>query len=237
MTDLIKITANDQLQPVVSGRDLYEFLEVREAYTEWFDRMIGYGFTEGTDFVGNIRESTGGRPAVDHALTLDMAKHLSMIQRTDRGMQARRYFIEVEKRAQKPLTSLDVLQATVANLVAQERRVAALEAQQEAMRTAMLAETANWRDDTTAMLNRAAKAAGGGEKYKELRNRSYELLEERAQCNLDIRLKNKRMRMLDQGVPRKAADVMNYLDVLENDVRLRQLYIDIVKELCVKYAA
>ncbi|MEK2589254.1 antA/AntB antirepressor family protein, partial [Lentilactobacillus buchneri] len=59
-------------------------------------------FTENVDFAGFEQKSTkpqGGRPQVNHALTLDMAKELSMIQRTDRGKQARQYFIAMEKRA------------------------------------------------------------------------------------------------------------------------------------------
>lgn len=102
MNELISIEVNEKQQPVVSGRDLFDFLEVREAYTEWFNRMTGYGFTEGVDFIGNLRESTGGRPATDHALTLDMAKELAMLQRTEKGKRARQYFLQVEKDFNSP---------------------------------------------------------------------------------------------------------------------------------------
>lgn len=87
----------------VSGRELHEFLQVETAYNVWFGRMLAYGFDEDKDFQSFLIESTGGRPSADHALTLDMAKELSMIQRTDRGKQARQYFIEVEKKAQAAL--------------------------------------------------------------------------------------------------------------------------------------
>lgn len=98
--ELIKVTKDEQGNSVVSGRDLHEFLEVNTPYTQWFERMVGYGFTENVDFIGLSQKSEkpiGGRPTVDHALTLDMAKEISMIQRTEKGKQARRYFIEVEK--------------------------------------------------------------------------------------------------------------------------------------------
>jgi anti-repressor protein len=94
MNSLIKVNYDGD-NPVVSGRDLHEYLEVREAYTEWFARMVGYGYVEGKDFIGIIRESTGGRPAADHSVTTRMAEHLCMIQRTDKGMQARDYFSAV----------------------------------------------------------------------------------------------------------------------------------------------
>lgn len=97
--ELIKITKDDNGNSVVSGRDLHEFLEVKDNYTDWFKRMVAYGFTENVDFIGLSEKSDklGGRPKTDHALTLDMAKEISMIQRTDKGKQARQYFIEVEK--------------------------------------------------------------------------------------------------------------------------------------------
>lgn len=98
--ELIKVTKDEQGNSVVSGRDLHEFLEVNTPYTQWFERMVGYGFTENVDFIGLSQKSEkpiGGRPTVDHALTLDMAKEISMIQRTEKGKQARQYFIEVEK--------------------------------------------------------------------------------------------------------------------------------------------
>lgn len=101
--ELIKITKDNNGNSVVSGRDLHEFLEVNTQYTKWFNRMAEYGFTENVDFaviVKNVYDEKvfgGVRKITDHAMTLDMAKEISMIQRTDKGKQARQYFIEVEK--------------------------------------------------------------------------------------------------------------------------------------------
>lgn len=99
--ELIKIAKDENGNSVVSGRDLHEFLEVNTQYTIWFERMKEYGFVENTDFVAlNQKRLTaqGNKVAyTDHALTLDMAKEISMIQRTEKGKQARQYFIEVEK--------------------------------------------------------------------------------------------------------------------------------------------
>lgn len=86
-------------QQVASGRDLWFFLGIKSNYSTWFDRMVDYGFTEGQDFIPILEESTGGRPSADHAVTVDMAKELGMIQRTNRGKQIRQYFIEVEKQS------------------------------------------------------------------------------------------------------------------------------------------
>ena len=94
MNEIIKIDSDNK----VSGRELHEFLEVGTAYKDWFPRMAEYGFVEGTDFCSKMSESTGGRPALDHRITIDMAKEICMIQRTDKGKQARQYFIECERR-------------------------------------------------------------------------------------------------------------------------------------------
>ncbi|MCT3555610.1 toxin Bro [Lentilactobacillus buchneri] len=102
MEELIKTFKQNDGSVAVDGRDLHDFLEVDTQYTKWIDRMIEYGFTENVDFTSFSQKSlkpSGGRPQVNHALTLDMAKELSMIQRTDRGKQARQYFIAMEKRA------------------------------------------------------------------------------------------------------------------------------------------
>ena len=64
--------------------------------------MIEYGFEEGKDFCSILSESTGGRPEKNHVLNLDMAKELCMLQRNERGKQARKYFIEVEKEYNSP---------------------------------------------------------------------------------------------------------------------------------------
>lgn len=80
---------------MVSGRELHEFLEVGTQYSKWFDRMVGYGFEENVDFavlVKNDYDVTafgGQRKITDHAMKLDMAKEISMIQRTAKGKQAR----------------------------------------------------------------------------------------------------------------------------------------------------
>ena len=102
MNELITITTNEVGEPTVLGRDLHDFLKVATPYDKWFPRMVEYGFSEGKDFSTFLSESTGGRPSTDHLLTIDMAKELAMIQRTDRGKQARQYFIQVEKDYNSP---------------------------------------------------------------------------------------------------------------------------------------
>ena len=51
MKDLIKIEVNENQEPVVNGRELYQALEIKTPYTQWFDRMKEYGFAENVDFI------------------------------------------------------------------------------------------------------------------------------------------------------------------------------------------
>lgn len=97
MNDLIKINRANDGEATVSGRELHQALEIKTAYKDWFPRMVEYGFVEGEDFCSFLSESTGGRPSTDHAITLDMAKEICMIQRTPQGRACRQYFIQAEK--------------------------------------------------------------------------------------------------------------------------------------------
>lgn len=102
--DLIPIITNENNEQLVSGRDLHEFLEVATEYKKWFSRMAEYGFVENIDFVRVTQKcpTPGGiQNITDHAMSIDMAKEISMIQRTEKGKQARQYFIEVEKRSKQ----------------------------------------------------------------------------------------------------------------------------------------
>lgn len=101
MDELIKINYDSE-RPTVNGRDLHDALQIKTAYKDWFPRMCEYGFSEGTDFCSFLSESSGGRPAVNHQLTIDMAKQLCMIQRTEIGRKFRQYFIQVEEAWNSP---------------------------------------------------------------------------------------------------------------------------------------
>lgn len=106
MNEIIKVTLDDEHDPIVSGRQLHEALGVNSNYTTWFDRMTEYGFVENQDYVllSNFGNQTGrgGHNKVDHAIKLDMAKEIAMIQRTDRGKEIRQYFIQIEKDFNSP---------------------------------------------------------------------------------------------------------------------------------------
>lgn len=96
MNELIKINYEAET-PTVSARDLHAGLEIKTAFKDWFPRMAEYGSEEEKDFCSKMSESTGGRPAVDYEISVDMAKQICMIQRSEKGKQYRQYFLDLEK--------------------------------------------------------------------------------------------------------------------------------------------
>ena len=136
MNQLIKITQNENNESVVSGRELHKFLEVKTRYSIWFDRMVEYGFAENIDYVALVQKRTTAQgnqtEYIDHALKLDMAKEISMIQRTAKGKEARQYFIQVEKEFKKqqlqiPTTQRELVQLALSANEETNQRIDAVE--------------------------------------------------------------------------------------------------------------
>ena len=100
MDELVKINYSGGDRPTVSGRELHQALQIGTKYADWFKRMCDYGFAEGIDFTtcfSNLgSEMHGGQNKVDHQLTINLAKELCMIQRSDIGKRVRQYFLQVE---------------------------------------------------------------------------------------------------------------------------------------------
>lgn len=106
MKELIKITEQNGKR-AVSARELHRFLEVTERFSNWFERQLQYGFIESVDYQGcEVFNTLANQILTDYALTIDTAKEISMLQRSEKGKQARRYFIECEKLAQNPVSNL-----------------------------------------------------------------------------------------------------------------------------------
>ena len=98
---MVAIQVNEQGEQLVSGRDLHEFLEIGTQFSKWFDRMCEYGFSETKDYIAisQKRLTAQGNETTytDYLMKISMAKELSMLQRNERGKQAREYFIKCEE--------------------------------------------------------------------------------------------------------------------------------------------
>lgn len=102
MPELIHISYDND-KPTVSGRELHQALEIQTRYNDWFKRMCEYGFSENLDFYSILSKTPeGGRPSTDHILTIDMAKEICMIQRSEIGKKCRQYFLEIERQWNSP---------------------------------------------------------------------------------------------------------------------------------------
>ncbi len=102
----VRIFKKENGEIAISGRELHQALEVKTAYKDWFPRMLKYGFEE-IDMqiaIAQKRATAQGNMThdIDHALTLDTAKEIAMIQRSEPGKRARQYFIQVEKAWNSP---------------------------------------------------------------------------------------------------------------------------------------
>ena len=154
MNNLINITLNENQEPVVSGRQLHQVLGVKTPYSMWFDRMVEYGFTENQDFLLNnsVKQTgRGGHNKIDHIIKLDMAKEIAMIQRTDKGKEVRKYFIQVERDFNSP----EKIMARA--LLMADKKVHKLEAQIEADRPKVLFADAVSASKPSCLIGELAK--------------------------------------------------------------------------------
>lgn len=94
----------------VNSRDIHKFVESKQDYSTWIkQRLEELGAENGVDYVIHkiVGNQKGGRPSFDYIVTLDIAKHLAMMERNEKGKQARQYFIEAEKELKAKLLPFD----------------------------------------------------------------------------------------------------------------------------------
>lgn len=141
MEELIRVKEENDRQ-LVSARELHEFLEVKTKFVDWFKRMCEYGFVEDVDFfefwsepknenaveyLGSPQKMSAKGYELNYIITIEMAKELSMIQRTEKGKQARKYFIQCEKKLKEVANSqqslpMDYLSALKALVTSEEEK-------------------------------------------------------------------------------------------------------------------
>lgn len=114
MQHLITIITNEQGSEVVSARDLYEYFALAERFSKWIERMFEYGFNEGIDYTPYQKvHPLNNQPITDYYLTIDTAKHIAMLQRTEQGKEIRHYFIDHERRSKELIQQLNKPQSDV----------------------------------------------------------------------------------------------------------------------------
>ena len=151
MNELLKIDTSDAERITVSARELHKALEVNTDFNHWFTRMCEYGFEAQKDFTTFLSESTGGRPSQDAQITVDMAKEIAMLQRTEKGKEVRKYFIQVEKEWNSP-EKVMARALTIAN-----KTIATLEIENKEMKPKALFADAVAQSDTSILVYDLAK--------------------------------------------------------------------------------
>lgn len=156
MNELINITLNENHEPVVSARDLHKGLEISKRFSAWFEQNSKL-FIENEEFT-SVPKGTpviGGNGNIqyldDFALTIDMAKQLAMMSRTDKGKEVRKYFIQVEKDFNSP----EKIMARA--LLMADKKVHHLEAQIEANRPKVLFADAVSASKSSCLIGELAK--------------------------------------------------------------------------------
>ena len=181
MNELLKINTIDSERITVSARDLYEFLEATERFNSWFDRMKQYGLVENTDYTTEKKltevPNNGGvqiRELDDYQLTIDTAKQIAMLQRNEKGTQARKYFIQVENAWNSP-EKVMARALTIAN-----KTIATLEIENKEMKPKALFADAVAQSDTSILVYDLAKLIcqngvkiGGNRLWTWLRDNGY----------------------------------------------------------------
>jgi anti-repressor protein len=245
MNQLIKIDESGK----TTAKELYEFLQLSKSqFSRWYKTNIEENefYPEGVDWWGYDIMSNGNETK-DYSLTIDFAKHLCMLSRSERGKQARNYFIEVEKQYMvnpTPILQMSQMQivAAIAQAAAdQEKQIQQISATQtkqaeelQGMRDVISLDTTSWRTDTKNLLVKMAIKAGDVTQVKEFRSESYKLLDARMAVSIQVRLTNKRRRMADEGVCKSSRDNLNVLDVIAEDKKLIEGYVAIIKEMSIR---
>lgn len=206
---LLPVNAETPERLTVSARDLHTALEVATSYSHWFSRMCEYGFEEGRDFnpVKNDRVQIEGTRQVkrmvdDAQITIDMAKELCMLQRNERGKQARRYFIQIEKEWNSP----EKVMARALQIANDKLKVLAekIEADAPAVRFADAitgAETNILVRDLAKLLSQNGFKIGGNRLYELLRNDGY-LIKQGSDRNMPMQYSMERGLFFVKETPR-----------------------------------
>ncbi len=221
MNDLVKVDYDENYCPTVSGRELHKVLKIKTAYKDWFPRMCEYGFEEEKDFCSFLSESTGGRPSTDHRLTLDMAKEICMIQRSEIGKRCREYFLELERKWNSPeaILSRALLLSNRKNQLLEAKIEADKEKVDFAERVSFSDNSYMWRDIANAQAqngvdigqNRAIKWGLDNQYLCRRKGHSYlqPTLKAIKQGLLEVDLRTRSVRITPKGIIKLARSMEN----------------------------
>jgi|GEM_PF-759103 len=172
MNELIPVIEQENGKVAVSGRMLYDFLDLTERFSKWWDRMIGYGFEINLDYSPYQKVHPQNKQIIDdYSMTLDMAKEVAMLQRNEKGKQARKYFIEVEKRykQQAPINNLSPQLQYLISLETKQneidKKVSNIETEVESIKNDSPLYAIECEELSNAVRKRGVQLLGGKDSY------------------------------------------------------------------------
>lgn len=250
--EVIPVYMTDKGEKVVIGRELHEKLRIEEKYTQWFDRMCGYGFVDSEDYTsywkaddsdpifGNAHFKSPQQAAAlgyqrNHLLKLDMAKHIAMIQRTPEGKAIRDKLIALETNVSELSPELRLLINMELQQKQQAKELESINSRLDETCQLIALNPVAWRSETRDIIIKIAQKLGGNEYIQEVHREIFKLVDARGGVSLETRLTNKRRRMAEEGKCKSARDKTTKVDVIADDKKLIEIYLAIVKEMAIKH--
>jgi phage anti-repressor protein len=143
---IVPVYEDKEARTVINAREMHEFLEVNWKFADWIQRRLEkYRFVESEDFFRFPGKSTGGRPTTEYLLTIDVAKELAMVENNVQGRQARKYFIECEKRLKATSGAISAKDAE--RLKLQAKRIEIMDRNARSRQAQLLKSTAEFFQD------------------------------------------------------------------------------------------
>lgn len=240
-----------------TAKSLYAFLELRpKDYARWCKmNIVDNEFaTENEDYwairidAENPQPSAfGGRPSQDYKLTAHFAKKLCMKSSGSKANEAREYFTHIEEKIRDNLANVQGLSMELQTVYAlfntmakheleQKRQAAAIERLNNRFDSVKCIYSPigdNWRREITERINKIQSCLGTDIRF--LRTDLYNELESRAAANLGIRLANRKEKLRNNGATKSQIEKVNYMDVIEEDKRLKEIFSGVVKDFEAHY--
>lgn len=191
----------------------------------------------GEMFHGRIAPDFYGRSRNIYLMNRDGFTLLAMSFTGSKAMEFKLKYIkafnEMEKKL-KPTSIEDLIIMQAQSMKDVKERLDVVEKKQDHIKEVLSLNPVEWRKKVNKIINAIAKSYGGFQAYQDVRNESYQILEDRAKCRLSIRLTNKKSEMALNGSAKSKIDKVNKMDVIADDARLTEIYLAIVKEMAIK---
>ncbi|WP_241264920.1 Rha family transcriptional regulator [Bacillus velezensis] len=230
-------------QLMVDSREVKDMLNMRHA--DLLEKIDGYiqilenGKLRSLDFFIENSYTVDGnkRPYKYYLLTRKGCDMVANKMNGTKGVLFTAHYVtrfeEMEKELLQPKTELEVLAATVNNMVQQEKRITVIENEQKRIFDLIGLNPSNWRKEINKIIRLIAKESGLS--HSIIWSESYKTLETRGKCNLQRRLDNKRNNMKKEGASKTKVEKANFMDIIDEDTKLTEIFLAIVKDMAVKY--